>query len=391
MITQGEKSAALKLAAQARGADCAACPYKAQPFVPCAGPPTAKLGFLGERPGRDEAEEMGPFKGQSGRIFHELLRGIGQPASGVFVDNAIACWPGLGEPDKEELKKAERCCRPRATADRAGVAKLVPMGTLALRSLGSLENITDVDSVPLVIPGVGEVFPVYHPANALPHRNPSMLRVLRQQFSRVHEWQQTSQFPLWELPPVITNLTHSEETCIEVLTDLTGPRPIGLDVETPMINEPLDWETKGRVLLNVGAARAEDKLAVCVDWLSSSQRLIDATIELVESPTPKVMQNGGFDARVFRWAEGVRVGNFAFDTMDAFRLLFPNLPAGLDAISAFLTRYPRWKDSFRAGRVEKGDYFAQADAVARAVYCGHDSFVQAWLGDAMMQKMGMKL
>jgi uracil-DNA glycosylase family 4 len=340
---QGE----LKSVAKALGADCDACPYRLQPYVRHVGPAQAALGFIGERPGRDEGEEGKPFIGQMGRIADSLWKGVGLARSELFLDNAISCYPGHGKPRPADLALAEACCRPRAEAVRSRVKRLVPMGTMALRSLGSSDNISDVNSVPYLLPSGVEVFPVYHPAVALPTHEPSMIIVLREQWRRLYEWATTGKFPLWELPPVITNLTHSEDTVAEALCELETPEPIGLDVETPMLDVPLDWDTKGRVLYNVGFARARDKLAVCVDWQTASRDLLDLSLRVVQGRTPKVMQNGVFDSRVFLLAEGVKVGDFAFDTRDAFRLIFPNLPSGLDAISAFLTRFPRWKDEWR--------------------------------------------
>ncbi len=67
------------------------------------GNPDAAIFFIGESPGRSEAESGKPFVGPSGEIFDELLRGIALRREDVFLTNLLLDRP----PEKREPLPAE--------------------------------------------------------------------------------------------------------------------------------------------------------------------------------------------------------------------------------------------------------------------------------------------
>ena len=68
------------------------------------GNPNANILFIGESPGKYEAEEGVPFTGPSGDVLNEMLDGIGLKREDVFLTNVLLDRPPDNrEPTKEEI------------------------------------------------------------------------------------------------------------------------------------------------------------------------------------------------------------------------------------------------------------------------------------------------
>ncbi|MCB9456207.1 MAG: TIR domain-containing protein [Anaerolineaceae bacterium] len=68
------------------------------------GDPDANIMFIGESPGKHEAQQGKPFCGPSGDILDELLRGIGLARESVYITNILLDHPGAKrEPTPQEL------------------------------------------------------------------------------------------------------------------------------------------------------------------------------------------------------------------------------------------------------------------------------------------------
>lgn len=64
----------------------------------------AKVMFVGEAPGENEAEQGRPFVGAAGRILGELLEGIGLKREDVYITNVVKDRPpGNRDPRPEEI------------------------------------------------------------------------------------------------------------------------------------------------------------------------------------------------------------------------------------------------------------------------------------------------
>jgi uracil-DNA glycosylase len=69
------------------------------------GNPDANIMFIGESPGKTEAEQGVPFIGQSGIVLEEMLQSIGLKREDVFVTNIVLDRPPeKREPTREELE-----------------------------------------------------------------------------------------------------------------------------------------------------------------------------------------------------------------------------------------------------------------------------------------------
>lgn len=72
--------------------------------VPGEGNPNAKIIFVGEAPGRKEAESGRPFVGRSGQFLRENIRKIGlDDLKNVFIASPVKYLPKRGTPDKKQI------------------------------------------------------------------------------------------------------------------------------------------------------------------------------------------------------------------------------------------------------------------------------------------------
>src|SRR5690554_5849632 len=75
-----------------------------QPVVG-AGSLDAKLMFIGEAPGKNEAEKGKPFIGQAGKVLDELLKSVGLERSDVYITSVLFDRPpGNRNPRSDEIK-----------------------------------------------------------------------------------------------------------------------------------------------------------------------------------------------------------------------------------------------------------------------------------------------
>ncbi len=73
-------------------------------FVPGEGSLNAKITFIGEAPGREEAKTGRPFVGRSGKYLRSLIKEIGLKEDRVFITSPVKYLPKKGTPDKTEIE-----------------------------------------------------------------------------------------------------------------------------------------------------------------------------------------------------------------------------------------------------------------------------------------------
>lgn len=397
-----------KAEAAATGAKCALCPLRDQPYVPPVNP-NAVQEFRGDRPSTGTSH-----LGTNGtKILHRLNRVAWLDNREWKLDSVIACWPGF-EPEESAIKQAEACCSPRLRLPKA----LVAMDDTALRSIGVGLTVDATAGIPLPS-GAAPIptFPVIHPSGALPQREPGLIRLLDVYWERIAEWSAPRHgladvaargfrytLKLWDLPHVVTNLVDGEAACALTLAALAAEAScgglIGWDVENAMVSDkrPVEWETNGAKLFDVGLANGDraNPLAVCVSWATASPQLRQAVEDFLRNPAHRLVpHNGKHDTRVITRAMGFRPPGYVADTMELMRMLFPGVPKDLGTTLSMLTRFPRHKDAFKATQSEmdieaqqRGDRFASADPQTRAVYCGHDAFGTAYAARRLLPFLG---
>lgn len=149
-----------------------------QPVVG-AGSLDAKLMFIGEAPGKNEAEKGKPFIGQAGKVLDELLKSVGLERSDVYITSVLFDRPpGNRNPKSDEIKiykpyllKLIKLIKPQIIAT---------LGTFAAKTITNHFNVDDKFSTigkdhgkKILINSDSRsiiIFPMYHPAAVLYNR-----------------------------------------------------------------------------------------------------------------------------------------------------------------------------------------------------------------------------
>ncbi len=71
--------------------------------VPGEGSADARIVFVGEAPGKEEAKTGRPFIGRSGRLLRQLIADIGLDENEVFITSPVHRLPLAGTPTKEMI------------------------------------------------------------------------------------------------------------------------------------------------------------------------------------------------------------------------------------------------------------------------------------------------
>ena len=147
-------------------------------FFPVAGEGshTAQIMFVGEAPGKNEAETGRPFCGRSGKVLDEMLESISLNRSDVYITNIVKDRPPENrDPTGEEialyapfLERQIEIIQPKviATLGRFSMSYIMTHFGLkkdlkAITSMHGKEFIAKTEHGPVVI------MPLYHPAVAL--------------------------------------------------------------------------------------------------------------------------------------------------------------------------------------------------------------------------------
>ncbi len=72
-------------------------------LVPGEGNANAKVVFIGEAPGKKEAETGRPFIGRSGQLLRSLIRGIGLKEEEVYITSPVKYLPEKGTPSESDI------------------------------------------------------------------------------------------------------------------------------------------------------------------------------------------------------------------------------------------------------------------------------------------------
>lgn len=156
------------------------------------GHPDANLLFIGEAPGKYEAEQGRPFVGPSGDIFDEMLSGIGLQRADVYMTNMILDLPTEKRPPTPE-EIAFYAPFVDRVIDIIQPAVIVPLGRVAMeyilkkldlpekrRKISQLHGQLIKAHMPY---GEIHIVPLYHPAVVL--YSASQKETLRKDFERL--------------------------------------------------------------------------------------------------------------------------------------------------------------------------------------------------------------
>jgi len=115
-------------------ADCRACRKGCTGLpVPGEGSPDARVVFIGEAPGREEAKSGRPFVGRSGRLLRDMIGGIGLREDEVFITSPVHYLPLRGTPAADMIEHGrDHLFRQLAVIDPAVI---VLLGATACRAV----------------------------------------------------------------------------------------------------------------------------------------------------------------------------------------------------------------------------------------------------------------
>lgn len=149
--------------------------------VPGEGSPNARIVFIGEAPGREEAKTGRPFVGRSGKLLRQTIRNIGLDESEVFITSPVHYLPLRGTPSTAMIHHGRKHLFEQLAVIKPDT--IVLLGNSACVALldGKVE-ITKKHGT-LVKKDGRTYFITVHPAYAL--RNPEGKRSLLRDFSKL--------------------------------------------------------------------------------------------------------------------------------------------------------------------------------------------------------------
>lgn len=364
-----------------------------EPFSGWAGPQKPKMLIIGEAWGEHEAQVRQPFVGSSGQ---ELWRMLGEAmpqvfpedhlealkfalrfgngwvrarrpwleAAGIAFTNVLNLRPPGNRLDSLCASKKEvgsdythppisraQYLRPQYLPElqrllaeiKAAVPNLVvAAGNTACWALLRATNIGSIRgsvTYSTTEPSV-KVLPTYHPAGVL--RQWSWRPIVVADFIKADR---EAQFPELIRPQreIIVNpcLTAVQEWAKRTLA--SPPKLLAVDIET-----------KWKQIQCIGFARSRSE-AIVVPFIDSAHpsgsywptlgaelSAWAAVKTILESPIPKLFQNGSYDLQ-YIWKMGIRVANAAEDTMLLHHSLFPEMLKGLGFLGSIYSNEAAWK------------------------------------------------
>lgn len=336
-------------------------------YVGPVGNPNARIMIVGEAPGKDEERVGRPFVGASGsNILDPVLAKYGVLRKDIFVTNVCRHRPPYNNIGKwVKIKRRGKIQYVAGIEPQVarGVVELfseirsvnpnviVPVGNTALWALTGLRQIArrrgsildvswDLERAAIInahgllkgpfvediaaIQGT-KVIPTLHPASIL--RNYAALPLFQTDIKRIVSDQ------------------HFRELRLPVYDVLIDPGPDRFeDLRRYFLDAELlayDIESLAGTPFCVGFAR---DLSLAVTYTTAKSGNMELIRELLESDIPKLAQNGLFDKSYLRMYSSIEVKNFAYDSMVAHAVSYPELPKGLDTLGSIYTREPYFKD-----------------------------------------------
>ena len=71
------------------------------------GNPDAKVMFVGEAPGKNEAKTGRPFIGRSGKLLRRCIQNIGLKEEDIYITSPVKYLPERGTPSKQQINHAK--------------------------------------------------------------------------------------------------------------------------------------------------------------------------------------------------------------------------------------------------------------------------------------------
>jgi DNA polymerase len=137
---------------------------------------TAHILFIGEAPGKNEAETGRPFCGKSGKVLDNMLESIKLNRSDVYITNIVKDRPQENrDPTEEEIKlyapfldRQIEIIQPQVIATLGRFSMTYIMNLFGLKDqIGAIGELHGKEFVAQTNYGPIAIIPLYHPAVAL--------------------------------------------------------------------------------------------------------------------------------------------------------------------------------------------------------------------------------
>jgi uracil-DNA glycosylase len=322
-------------------------------YVGGEGPSNAQLAAIGEAPGAEEERQGGPFKGSTGKIVDDIFLSLGIQRSSVYLTNVCKVRPPNNNIDNlkligrkiddfiPQLQEEIRQLNPNA---------IIAFGNTALTALTGLHGIEKYR---------GSILPCnFHTTKIIPTIHPASLLHSEGEEGKLRSWKdltyvkwdvkraiEQSKFPEYnpprrnlivardalQLDRFFRKYENNQYCSIDIETFKTIPLCISFAFSSgEAISVPLFFSPMTR----------SDQISC---WEMCARLLNDKEVF-------KIGQNFKFDQRLLKEAVngtvnfGFKINSFFFDTMLAFRTIYPELPSSLQFSTSVLTEEPYYKD-----------------------------------------------
>jgi len=133
--------------------------------VPGEGNRDAKVAFIGEAPGNEEARTGRPFVGRSGKFLRSMMKAIGLDDRDVFISSPVHYLPLRGTPSKENILHGRGHLIKQLSVISPPIIVLLG-NTACVAILDTTVRIT-TEHGRVVMKGGKTYFITYHPASAM--------------------------------------------------------------------------------------------------------------------------------------------------------------------------------------------------------------------------------
>lgn len=322
------------------------------------GPVGAKVMFIGEAPGEQEARTGIPFNGPSGKLLTDMMHACGIMRSDCYITNVVKVRPkdnditpylDLSKKVPYESAEYKRFVDMlRVEIEHVGPNVAVAVGGVALYALCGKKGILNWRGSVLestLVPGL-KVIPIVHPAAAL--RQYTLTHLISFDLKKVKKHADNSEIPADPREYILKPSMEDIIRYFERAEASPKEEPIGFDIEVA-----------SREVSCISFAHIENGRTVAIsipfteyvkDYFPIYQeafvwRKIAALLE--DESRPKVAQNASFDTTFLYHKYGIRTRNL-HDTMIGWSIAYPDFSKSLAMITSVLTDMPYYKEDGKA-------------------------------------------
>lgn len=366
------------------------------PKMPVDGEGRRGILIVGEAPGEHEDARGKPFVGRTGEKLADVLRKLGcDVRRDCWLTNSLICRPPKNATPTDaqidycrpNVSRVIRELQPRVIILLGSVAVKSVIGALWKEDPGGIERWAGW-RVPCQNPNAW-ICPTHHPARLLRDDHP----VLHAQFERHLEEALNKKQRPWKQPPAwvssVRCLFDHEQAAAAVRRLAARTEPVAFDYETDRIKPD---HPDARILC---CSVSDGRDTVAFPWHGQA---IIAMKGLLRSNAPKISANLKFEDRWSSRLLGVRVKNWAWDTVVNAHII-DNRPAisGLKFQSFALLGQEDYDHHIAPYRKSKGqggnspNRLREVEMGLLLRYCGLDSLLEVKVAKIQARQLGIDL